>query len=125
MKSRALRTEERRQSRIKQTTELIRTAGLSGLFNNIKWFEIFEWIEESRMVFDIKLLSEDKLRHCDFIRELEDTSVLVDDTGDFIEFLEVELLKLKRDDKLTKHLDNLRVEYVDTNDDLIILGYRV
>jgi hypothetical protein len=89
-----LKTEEIRQSRIKQTRALIETKGLSGLFNNTKWLEVFEWIDDSRMAFDIKLLSEDNIRHCDFIRELENTSVLIDDTGDFIEFLEIELLKL-------------------------------
>lgn len=93
-----MKTEERRLSRIKQTRELIQAKGLSGLFNNTKWVEVFEWIDDSRMPFDIKLLSEDKIRHYDFIRELETTSVLIDDTGVFIEFFEIELLKFKRGD---------------------------
>lgn len=76
------------------------------------------------MVFDIKLLSENKLRHCDFIRELEDTSVLVDDTGDFVEFIEIELLKFKMDDTLTMYLDNSNIEYIVSAEDLIIQGYR-
>lgn len=124
MTCRDLKTKEKRQSRINQARELIRITKLSGLFNNTKWFKLFEWLDDSRMVFDIKLLSENKLRHCDFIRELEDTSVLVDDTGDFVEFIEIELLKFKMDDTLTMYLDNSNIEYIVSAEDLIIQGYR-
>ena len=116
--------EQRRQSRIKQTKDLILTKRLSGLLNNTKWHEIFEWIEGSRIEFEIKLLSETEPRHIDFIRELEDSSVLLDDKGDFVEFLEIESLTIKNDEKSIEYLDNLRVEYTDHADDLTILGYR-
>lgn len=115
---------ERRQSRINRTKELIRTKRLSGLLNNTKWFEVFEHLEDSRIAFDIKLLSEDTLRHCDSILELENTSVLVDNTGDFTDFLEIEILKVRKDDTLAKLLDDLNVDYFDEADDLIIQGYR-
>lgn len=115
---------ERRQSRINRTRELIRTKGLSGLLNNTKWFEIFDHLENARTTFDIKLLSEDHLRHADFILELENTSVLVDNTGDFIDFLEIEFLKIRKNDTLAKHLDNLKVDNFDEADNIIIQGYR-
>lgn len=115
---------ERRQSRINRTRELIRTKGLSGLLNNTKWFEIFDHLENARTAFDIKLLSEDHLRHADFILELENTSVLVDNTGDFIDFLEIEFLKIRKNDTLAKHLDNLKVDNFDEADNIIIQGYR-
>ena len=120
---RLLEAEEKRLSRIKQTRELIRTKGLSGQLNNTKWRELFDRVEDLRLIFEIKLLSENNLRHCTFIRELENTSILIDDNGDFIEFLEIELVKFKKDNKLTEHLNNLKVEYFDKADDLIIQGY--
>jgi hypothetical protein len=119
-----LTTEQRRQSRIKQTKDLILAERLSGLLNNTKWHEIFEWIEESRTEFEIKLLSETEPLHSDFIRELEDSSVLVDDKGGFVEFLEIESVTIKNDKKSIEYLDNLRVEYTAHADDLTILGYR-
>jgi|GEM_PF-2458542 len=125
MTRRPLTAEEKRQSRIKLTRELIRAKRLSGLLNNTKWFEIFEWISNSRIGFEIKLLSGTESRHCDFIRELENTSILVDNTGDFIEFLEIESLRFKSSKEAAEYLDSLRVEYVDEDDDLIIMGYRV
>jgi hypothetical protein len=115
---------ERRQSRINRTRELILTKGLSGLLNNVKWFKIFEYFEDSRTTFDIKLLSEDNLRHSDSILELENTSVLVDNTGDFIDFLEIEFLRIRKEDTLAKHLDELKVDYFEEADNLIIQGYR-
>jgi hypothetical protein len=42
-----------------------------------------------------------------------------------LKFLEIELLKFKKDDNVTKRLDNLKVEYFDNADDLIIQGYSV
>lgn len=124
MTSKPLTQEKVRQSRIRLTKELIQTKNLSGLLNNTKWFEIFECFENSKTTFDLKLLPEDKLRHCDFILELEDTSVLLDNSGDFIDFVEIELVKFKKDPKLTKDLDNLRIEYSADAEYLIIQGYR-
>jgi hypothetical protein len=116
---------ERRQSRINRTRELILAKGLSGLLNNTKWLEIFEHLENERTAFDIKLLSEDHLRHADFILELENTSVLVDNTGDFVDFLEIEFLRIRKDDTFVKHLDNLEVDHLDEAENLIIIqGYR-
>jgi hypothetical protein len=116
---------ERRQSRINRTRELILAKGLSGLLNNKKWLEIFEHLENERTAFDIKLLSEDHLRHADFILELENTSVLVDNTGDFVDFLEIEFLRIRKDDTFVKHLDNLEVDHLDEAENLIIIqGYR-
>jgi hypothetical protein len=93
--------------------------------NNTKWSKIFEWIEDSRLEFEIKLLSETNPRHCDFIKELADNSVLVDNSGDFVEFLEIESLTLKRGKKSIEFLDSLGVEYLDKADNLMIAGYRV
>jgi hypothetical protein len=117
--------EQKRISRVTQTRNLIVTKGLSGLLNNTKWYQIFEWIEQARISFDIKLLSEVDSRHCSFIKELEDTSILADDKGDFVEFLEIESLTFKRDKKLVDLLDKLGAVYLSETDNITVRGYNV
>lgn len=114
-----------RNSRGELTRELIRKNGLSGRLNNTKWHEILEWIDESRLSFDIKLLSELNFRYCDFIRELEKTSVLLDESGDFIEFLEIEFLKLEKNENVVNHLEILGKDHIEEIEWVIIQGYRV
>ena len=116
-----MRNNEKRQSRIRQTRELIRKRRLSGLLNNTKWHEVFEWVASSRIQFDVKLLSENTLRHCDFIRELESSSILIDNTGDFIEFFEIESAIF--DNNVAKYLDSLGISYIDNANQLIVPGY--
>lgn len=124
MTRRRLTDEERRQSRIKTTRGLILTRGLSGLLNNTKWFEIFDWIDGPRMEFEIKLLSESSPRQSNSIRELESTAVLVDDDGDFIEFLEIESLSFNINSKSIEYLKTLGVEYYIQADEVAIPGYK-
>ena len=118
------RQREKRQSRLKLTKQYIFANSTIGLLNNSKWLHLFEYFDRTHNEFQIKTLMANDLRSCSYIRELESTSVLIDDSGDFIEFLEIDTLRTKSTDDIIKLLDNLNIEYSNYNGFIEVCGYR-
>ena len=118
------RQREKRQSRLKLTKQYISANSTIGLLNNSKWLNLFEYLDRTRNEFQIKTLMANDLRSCSYIRELESMSVLIDDSGDFIEFLEIDTLRTKSTDDIIKLLDNLNIEYSNYNGFIEVCGYR-
>ena len=119
-----LRNKEKRDSRIKDTRNFIREKTNGSLMNNQKWFRIFELIEQLNSEFEIKTLLSSGIRKADQILELERSSILIDNSGDFIEFLELERLILKNTSELKAELEKLNVEFIERADFVEINGYR-
>ena len=119
-----LRNKEKRDSRIKDTRNFIREKTNGSLMNNQKWFRIFELIEQCNSEFEIKTLLSSGIRKADQILELERSSILIDNSGDFIEFLELERLILKNTSELKAELEKLNVEFIERADFVEINGYR-
>lgn len=117
------RNTEKRVSRIKQTKQFILENTSGSLMNNHKWYKILEWIELSDSKFQIKtLLSNDRIE-IDNIFELEKNSILVDSSGDFIDFMEIEVVKLNCDSELLKLLDKQNIQYSISDNQITIAGY--
>ena len=119
-----LRKKEKRDSRIKETRNLILSKSLSSIMNNHKWYRIFELIEQHRSEFEIKTLMSSEHKKADHIFELEKSSILFDNSGDFIEFLEIEQLSLKNTSELKSELEKLNVEFFKQAGFIKINGYR-
>lgn len=119
-----LRHKEIRDSRIKETRNLIISKSFSSLMNNQKWYRIFEWIEQHQSEFKLKTLFSSKNIKIDQINELEKSSVLIDNSGDFIEFLELEQIILKNTAELRVELKKQNVEFIEQDDFIEINGYR-
>ena len=96
----------------------------ASLMDNHKWREIFDWIDQHHLPFELKTLLSDQTRSCDRIRELETTSILIDDTGDFIEFLEIEAITARKTNELIRLLDKLNIDYYDRSKWMEIKGYQ-
>ncbi|MGB1248176.1 MAG: hypothetical protein ACPG4Z_04775, partial [Chitinophagales bacterium] len=102
-----IRSRERRNSRIKETRNFIIENTSSSILNNQKWYKIFDWIEKHSMEFTLKtLLSLDEKKY-NFIFELEESSILLNNSGDFFDFLELETLTLKSTLKLKVELQEM------------------
>ena len=117
------RQREKRSSKLKSTKRLILNNGLTGLLNNQKWHEIFETIEWQSIPFEVKTLLADDYKSCNDIRELESTSLLMDDSGDFIEFFEIERIRFKRKTELEFLLEELKVNFSVENGWVEVFGY--
>jgi hypothetical protein len=117
------REQEKRLSRLKITQHLILNNSFTGLLNNQKWLRIFEVLDINQIEFEIKTLLSENYKKCSFIRELENTSLLIDDTGDFIEFLEIDRLKTRKVNQLTTLMDETKIRYIDRNELVEIEGY--
>lgn len=117
--------QEKRLSRLKITKNLILSDSITGLLNNQKWIKIFEIIDIHRAGFEIKTLLSENYIGCSFIREPEKTSLLIDDSGDFIEFFEIYRLKTKKTNELITLFDKIKVKYIDLNDLIEIEGYKI
>lgn len=117
--------QEKRLSRLKITKNLILSDSITGLLKNQKWIKIFEIIDIHRADFEIKTLLSENYIGCSFIRELEKTSLLIDDSGDFIEFFEIYRLKTKKTNELITLFDKIKVKYIDLNDLIEIEGYKI
>jgi hypothetical protein len=117
------RKQEKRLSRLKITKNLILNNSFTGLLNNQKWIKIFEVIDINNIDFEIKTLLSENYKTCNFIRELENTSLLIDDSGDFIEFFEIDRLKTKKNNDLITLLDEIKAKYTDQNGLIEIEGY--
>ncbi len=115
---------EKYESRIKQTRAYILKNNLGGLLNNHKWREIFEWLEKNQTPFTLTTLLDSTEQTCTFIRELERDSILLDDSGQFIDFLEINKLTVSKSNSLKTFLDKLNVEFADTDKTFVIFCYR-
>ncbi|UAB82304.1 hypothetical protein INR76_05970 [Marixanthomonas sp. SCSIO 43207] len=91
--------------------------------NNHKWFQIFELIEEQQSEFELKTVRSFEIRKADSILELEKSSILIDNSGEFIEFLELEQITLKNTSELKSELNNLNVDFYEESDKIKIRGY--
>jgi hypothetical protein len=112
-----------RFSRLKMTKCLILNNSFTGLLNNQKWLKIFEVISNNNIDFEIKLLVNENYKSYSFIRELENTSFLIDDSSDFIEFFEIDRLKTRKVNALMTLLDEMKISYIDQNEQIEIEGY--
>ena len=115
---------EKRISRIDQTKKLILNKNYSGTLNNQKWIRIFSYLQDNNIKFKIATLTGKQLE-VDFIRELADSSILMDDSGDFIEFLEIDQLIInKKDEGLLIMLHNRNIEYQQEESFILIEAYK-
>ncbi|MBU2996420.1 hypothetical protein KO500_08235 [Cellulophaga baltica] len=117
-------SKEKRDSRIKETRNFILEKTNGSLLNNQKWYRIFEWIEQHHSEFELKTLLSSEIKKADHIFELEKSSILIDNSGNFIEFLELEQIILKNKSELKVELKKLNVEFLEQADFIEINGYR-
>lgn len=120
-----LREKEKRDSRIKETRNFILKNSAVSLMNNQKWFQVFELIEQKCSEFELKTLLSSDVIISNHILELENNSVLIDNSGDFIDFLELEKLTLKSTLKLKVQLKKLNIEFTEHSEKIDINGYRI
>jgi hypothetical protein len=94
------------------------------LLNNHKWYSIFDRLDDINSVFELKILLSNDIKICHHIQELEKTSILIDDSGDYIEFLEIDRLRIKKTNELMTFLEELNVEFIEQEEYIDIEGYR-
>ena len=119
-----LRSIKKRDSRIKETRNFILKKTSGSLLNNHKWYWIFELIEQHNAEFELKTLLSPEIRKPEHILELEQTSILIDNSGDFIEFLELEHLTLNNTSELKAELEKTNIEFITELNKIRIHGYR-
>lgn len=117
------RTTEKRKSRLKATKQYLLENSISGLLNNQKWYKLFDWLHIERISFKLKFLVSKEEIKCDWIREVENTSILIDDSGDFIEFLEIESLKIPNKEEIVEFLKTSNIHYIEAPDEIEVRGY--
>ncbi len=115
---------EKRDSRLKLTKQHILSNSLSGILNNQKWQKLFEWLDERRTVFKVTFLLSKVEMSCDWIREIEKTSILLDDSGNFVEFYEINSVKTITSAQLIKFLELNSLDFSETDREIEIYGYR-
>ncbi len=111
-------------SRIKDTRAHILKNNLTGLMNNHKWREIFEWLEKNRIKFTLTSLLSSTEYYCTFIRELEDDCLLIDDSGQFINFLEINTIILPKSNSTKSFLEEMDIVYLEIDETFIVIAYR-
>jgi len=116
--------QEKLASRIKTTKAFIASNNLTGLLNNQKWFNLFEFIEDCNLSFQMKLLNSDEIINVVQIFELEKTAILIDFKGNFVMFLEIDKITIPGTMELQKYLNQERFEYVSLENVFEIFGYR-
>lgn len=114
---------EKRESRLKLTKQYIQSNSISGIMNNQKWQKLFDWFDENRTIFKVTFLLSKEEISCDWIREIEETSVLLNDSGNFVEFYEINSVKTITSHELIKFLKLNNLDYSDTNGEIKICGY--
>jgi len=116
---------EIKQSRLKETKEYILKSTTGGLMNNVKWYALFESIDSLRLNFSVKTLLSDDVKNASIIYELEDTSILFTDDGNFIEFIEIEKIEVDGSDEFESRLKNDNIEYYLINNRICVQGYKL
>ena len=120
-----LREKEKRDSRIKETRNFILKHTSGSLMNNQKWYRVFELVEQNHSEFELKTLLSSDIKISNNILELEKNSVLIDNSGNFIDFLELEKLTLKSTSELETQLKELKVDFTEQSGKIEINGYRI
>jgi len=115
---------DKRAARIKQAKVLIHQKSKSSLMNNVKWQALFEILEFREVPFHLKRINGYDLKACSFIRELESSAILIDDSGDFTEFLEIEEVLIAKDLDLITELESIGVYHELRDQQICILGYQ-
>jgi hypothetical protein len=123
--SQLIREKEKRDSRIKETRNFILKHTSGSLMNNQKWYRVFELVEQNQSEFELKTLLSSDIKISNNILELENNSVLIDNSGNFIDFLELEKLTLKSTSELETQLKELNVDFTEQSDKIEINGYRI
>ncbi|MCS3552724.1 MULTISPECIES: hypothetical protein [unclassified Sphingobacterium] len=96
----------------------------SGLLNNIKWFNLFELLEQLGRQFSLKRLNHKIEIGVTLIRELESDCLIIDDKSGFIKFLDIEKITLLGNKSLISFLEDKNYPF-DTDQDIItIYGYK-
>ncbi|HPE56461.1 MAG TPA: hypothetical protein P5514_01335 [Bacteroidales bacterium] len=116
--------QEKLASRIKTTKAFIVSNNLTGLLNNQKWFNLFEFIEDCNLSFQMKLLNSDEIIHIAQIFELEKTAILIDLKGNFVIFLEIEKISIPRSVDIHDFLSQKKFEFNPLENVIEIIGYR-
>lgn len=114
---------QERNSRIEQTKRYIFEETSTSLLNNKKWHSILDKTQNEGQSCKIKLLLSDRILMCDFIREVEMTSALFDDTGNFVEFLEIEYITINTTENMLSFLNGLKVNFSENLGEITIMGY--
>ena len=120
-----LREKEKRDSRIKETRNFILKHTSGSLMNNQKWYRVFELVEQNHSEFELKTLLSSDIKISNNILELEKNSVLIDNSGNFIDFLELEKLTLKSTSELETQLKELKVDFTEQSGKIEINGNRI
>tara|TARA_X000000950_G_C13545585_1_gene509365 strand:- start:205 stop:594 length:390 start_codon:yes stop_codon:yes gene_type:complete len=118
-----IRKKEIQDSRIKETRNFIHSKSFSSLMNNYKWYQIFEFIEKNQTEFELKTLLSPEIKKANSIIELEKSSILIDNTGEFFEFLELEQITLKNTLELKSKLYKMNINFYEDLDKIKIKGY--
>lgn len=114
---------EKKLAKLEKVKALISHKGYNRILDDQKWFSIFEIIDNKRIVFKIKLIIDSDTFYCDFIRELDKHCVLVDDSGRFIKYFEIEYIGINQDRAMIDFLENQKIEYSFDGRMIKISGY--
>lgn len=115
---------EKKNSRLKNTQAFIHNNHLSGLLNNHKWQEIFDWIHSQKIPFEYKTLLSADVNACNYILENECYSVLLTYDGNFIDFFEFEFVKFEKA-AVKKEIPPILLKLmIDFDSYYLIQGYR-
>ena len=118
-----IRRKEKRDSRIKEVKNYISNTSLSSLMNNVKWFKVLEEVEFRDVTFKMKLLLNSETIEVDQIFELEESSILINNNGEFIEFMEIESIEVPRSIEFKSFCNRMKLLYSEKMDHIQINGY--
>lgn len=91
--------------------------------NNSRWRKLFLILREHSLTFRLKTLISESIITAQQIYEIEQTAVLVDNNGDFIEFFEVEKIILPNKPAVTKLLSSAHIRFTERDEVIEIPGY--
>ncbi|NQZ85908.1 MAG: hypothetical protein HRU03_09390, partial [Nanoarchaeales archaeon] len=106
-----IRRKEKRDSRIKEVKNYISNTSLSSLMNNVKWFKVLEEVEFRDVTFKMKLLLNSETIEVNQIFELEESSILINNNGEFIEFMEIESIEVPRSIEFKSFCNRMKLLY--------------
>ena len=118
-----IRRKEKRDSRIKEVKNYISNTSLSSLMNNVKWFKVLEEVEFRDVTFKMKLLLNSETIEVNQIFEIEESSILINNNGEFIEFMEIESIEVPRSIEFKSFCNRMKLLYSEKMDHIQINGY--
>ena len=95
----------------------------SGLLNNIKWYNLFECVEHYKLEFELVLTDSKRIISSE-IFELEKQSILIDTSGNFIEYKEIQTLIHPITTVFIQDLKSLNIPYYIEENKIFINGYQ-